>query len=70
MVKHIKHRSIHYDNSETLIVEAGFLGWERIVPPAGARFAFDREIWKRRVEIYASPAGRSIRIWIDGEEVK
>lgn len=38
---------------------------ERIVPPAGEDYAFDRDV----VEVYASPTGRSIRLFVDGAEV-
>ncbi len=53
-----------------LIIGAGNRGTERIVPPAGEDYAFDRQRWARRVEVSVSPAGRSVRVWVDGVEVK
>ena len=51
-------------------VRAGYRGTEHVVPPAGEDYAFDREQWAREVEVYVSPTGRSVRVWVDGEEVK
>lgn len=42
---------------------------ERIVPQAGEEHAFDVQHWKRTVDVYVSPSGRSVRIFVDGEEV-
>ena len=42
---------------------------ERIVPPAGERYAFDRIHYERRVQVSISPTGRSVRVWVDGNEV-
>lgn len=53
-----------------VVVKAGFRGVERIVPPAGEKYAFDVDKWARRVEVYVSPAGRSVRVYVDGEEVR
>ena len=43
---------------------------EHIVPPAGEDHAFDFQHYKRRVEISVSPTGRSVRIWVDGKEIR
>jgi hypothetical protein len=51
-------------------VDAGDRGTERIVPPAGETYAFTRKRWARRVEVYVSPTGRSVRVYVDGREVK
>lgn len=54
---------------EQLAIKAGPRGTERIVPPAGEEYAFDVALWARRVVISISPAGRSVRVWVDGTEV-
>lgn len=56
-------------DNQAVIVEAGYQGTEHIVPPAGEQYAFDREKYKRRIEVYVSPTGRSVRVWVDGKEV-
>jgi hypothetical protein len=43
---------------------------ERIVPPAGEEHAFDVQRYRRRVEVSVSPTGRSVRVWVDGVEVR
>ena len=43
---------------------------EHIVPPAGEDHAFFRQHYKRTVEISVSPTGRSVRIWVDGKEIR
>ena len=43
---------------------------EHIVPPAGEDNAFFYQHYKRRVEISVSPTGRSVRIWVDGKEIR
>lgn len=50
-------------------VDAGHLGTKRVVPPAGEDYAFDVDLWRRSVEVYVSPTGRSVRVYVDGEEV-
>jgi hypothetical protein len=65
MVSHVEH-----ERGDTLVVRAGHRGFERIVPPAGERYAFERELWARHIEISVSPKHRSVRVWIDGEEIK
>jgi hypothetical protein len=58
-----------HDRGTSLIIHAGNGGTERVVPPAGEAHAFDRTIWRRRIEVGISPTGRSVRVWVDGEEV-
>ena len=53
-----------------LTVTAGPLPPKRVVPPAGEDYAFDVVQWKRRVGVYVSPTGRSVRVWVDGVEIK
>jgi len=64
----------HYTLSDTgrraLKVRAGHRGVKHVVPPAGEDYAFDVDQWAREVEIYVSPTGRSVRVWVDGDEVK
>lgn len=43
---------------------------EHIVPPAGEDYAFDFQHHRRDVEISVSPTGRSVRIWVDGKEIR
>lgn len=50
-------------------VLAGNRGKERVVPPAGVRHAFERQRWARSVEVYVSPTGRSVRVFVDGVEI-
>jgi hypothetical protein len=52
-----------------VIVRAGNRGVERIVPPAGDLWAFDRPLWEREVMVYVSPTGRSVRVFVDGIEI-
>lgn len=59
-----------YEGSTVLHVRAGNRGVKRIVPPAGENYAFDVPQWARRIEVSVSPTGRSVRVWVDGEEVK
>lgn len=58
------------DGRRQITVRAGRCRTERVVPPAGEEHAFDREIWDREVAVYVSATGRSVRVWIDGVEVK
>jgi hypothetical protein len=59
-----------FDGYECVTVCAGNDGEERVVPPAGEQHAFTRPMWRRRVEVSVSPTGRSVRVWVDGVEVK
>lgn len=61
----------HYEAADYLavIVRAGNQGTQRVVPPSGERYAYDRQLWARRVEVSVSPTGRSVRVWVDGVEV-
>jgi hypothetical protein len=60
----------HYDGYRILTVNAGDRGTEEIVPPAGPTYAFTRHRWARRVEVSVSPTGRSVRVFVDGVEIK
>lgn len=51
-------------------VSAGIPETVRVVPPAGEEHAYDRTDWPHRVTVYVSPTGRSVRIWIDGDEIE
>lgn len=67
--EHFDLSGASYNDYETLIVRAGYRGSKRIVPPAGEDSAFDVDQWARRVDVSVSPTGRSVRVWVDGEEV-
>jgi hypothetical protein len=58
------------DGRKILLVNAGDRGTEEVVPPAGPAYAFTRHKWARKVEVSVSPTGRSVRVWVDGKEVK
>lgn len=58
-----------YEGRRQINVRAGRNRVERIVPPAGEAFGFDRTVWDHEVNVYVSPTGRSVRVWIDGAEV-
>ena len=57
------------DGYEQMRIEAGRPRTRRIIPPAGADHAFDIEVWPVRVEVYVSPTGRSVRVFVNGTEV-
>lgn len=59
-----------HEGATFVVVKAGHRGTERIVPPAGEQYAFDRTLWARRVEVHVSPAGRSTRVFVDGTEIR
>lgn len=61
---------VGYEGYRQVAINAGPLGYERIVPPAGEDYAFDVARWKRRVEVVVSPTGRSVRVFVDGVEVR
>lgn len=64
---------VHYllgDGRESVKVRGGYRGKKHIVPPAGEDYAFDVDQWAREVEVYVSATGRSVRVWVDGAEVK
>lgn len=58
-----------YDGMVLVNIDAGPLGSERIIPPAGEEYAYDRPLWRRRVQVSVSPKGRSSRVWVDGVEI-
>lgn len=62
-------RHLRLEERDVLVVEAGLVTVEHAEPPAGPKYAFDRERWTRRVEVYVSPTGRSVRVFVDGKEV-
>lgn len=53
-----------------MTIDAGNRGTERVVPPAGEEHAFDRQLWARHVQVSVSPTGRSVRVFVDGIEIK
>ena len=55
--------------TEIFQLKAGPLPSERIVPPAGEKYAFDVDRWEWDIEVYRSPKGRSIRVFVNGDEV-
>lgn len=61
---------VRFEGYEILHVKAGNRGERRIVPPAGEDHAFTVTDWARRVQVSVSPTGRSVRVWVDGVEVK
>jgi hypothetical protein len=68
--RHLSLSLYEHDGYEIAHVRAGHRGVKRIVPPAGERYAFDVDQWARRIEVSVSPTGRSIRIYVDGREVR
>ena len=62
-----EHRDATY---QVVKIGAGKCITERVVPPAGETFAFNIDHWSRNVELYVSPTGRSVRVYVDGIEVK
>lgn len=69
-MKHLDVAFATYEGGEQATVRAGFRGAERIVPPAGDDYAFNRDIWMHEVSVYVSPGGRSVRLFIDGNEIE
>lgn len=61
--------SFEFDGYAHLIVNCGTKKTERVVPPAGEKYAFDRDVWSHRVNISVSPTGRSVQVFVDGERV-
>lgn len=59
-----------HEGYQLVHLSAGFEGMERVVPPAGEDYAFNVPRYKRRVEVTVSPTGRSVRVFVDGKEVK
>lgn len=66
---HVRHMLLSGD-CQVLQVDCVPTTTTRIVPPAGDEYAFDVQHYRRKVEIYVSPTGRSVRVWVDGEEVR
>ena len=67
--EHIDVRHLTYEGRHVVFVDAGIPTVERVVPPAGEDYAFDRRHWPLRVEVCVSPTGRSARVWVNGTEV-
>ena len=69
---HIRHIGVETSRGgwDVLKIGAQPTFVERIVPPAGEAHAFDVQHYRRNVEVYVSPTGRSVRVWVDGVEVK
>ena len=65
---HIRYHT--YEGYHVASIDAGPRELVHVVPPAGERYAFDRQEYARRVEVSVSPTGRSVRVWVDGTEVK
>lgn len=51
-------------------INAGRKRVERIVPPAGEAYAFDRDCWPVNVQVIVSPQGRSVQVWLNGERIR
>lgn len=66
----IEYGSYMLDGYATMTIAAGNRGTERIVPPAGEEHAYDHQRWARSVQVTVSPTGRSVRVFVDGVEVK
>jgi hypothetical protein len=58
-----------FHRASGLEIRAGNRGVHRVVPPAGEAHAYERQEWARRISVYVSPTGRSVRVWVDGREV-
>jgi hypothetical protein len=58
------------DRGEVLYIDCVPTTVTHVIPPAGDEYAFDIQNYKRRVEIYVSKTGRSVRVWVDGKEIK
>lgn len=59
-----------YQGYVQIDVKGGNKGVERIVPPAGEDYAYDLQKWSRRVSVTVSPTGRSVRVFVDGNEIR
>lgn len=57
------------DGYAHLIVRCGTKKTVLVVPPAGEKYAFDRDVWSHRVDVAVSPTGRSVQVFVDGERV-
>lgn len=51
-------------------LSAGVVRVDRVIPPAGLEYAFARTTYRREVQVSVSPNGRSVRVFVDGREVK
>lgn len=64
----VEHRRLA--GYQSVEVSAGYRRTRRVVPPAGKQHAFTVEEFARRVSVSVSPSGRSVRVFVDGHEVK
>lgn len=62
----IEHRGRRY---QQVTIRAGRPKRERVVPPAGERYAFERDTYPVVVDVTVSPTGRSIHVFVNGERV-
>lgn len=53
-----------------VLLDAGWRGTETVTVPAGPEYSYEADRWARRIELSISPTGRSVRVWVDGNEVK
>lgn len=70
MSGHVEVTTYDLEGSDIVKVRCGKKRVERIVPPAGERYAFNRDQWDHEVEVYVSPKGKSVRVYVDGVEVR
>ena len=50
-------------------IKSGYLGHDRIVPPAGEDYAGLVPAWRHEVNVTTSPTGRSVQVFVDGVKV-
>lgn len=57
------------DRGRQVTIKAGRSRVEHHVPPAGEKFAFDVRVYEHEITVYVSSTGRSVRVWIDHDEI-
>jgi hypothetical protein len=62
-----KHRGEMY---QCLTINVLPVAVDRIVPEAGDQYAFEKIHYDRQIEVYVSPTGRSVRVFVDGIEAR
>lgn len=62
---HYDHRGIY----QLATVRAGIPTIERIVPPAGEEYAFERADYPLEIQVCVSPTGRSVRLHVNGVKI-
>lgn len=60
---------VSWDGYEEVEMCAGYRGVERVEPPAGTPYAYEKTRWRRKVTVCVSPTQRSVRVFVDGVEV-